>query len=135
MITPAFIYEFFHQYLLQPKYLALIATILVLASLFKGAILTLAHFKTFKKSLLVAFISNLLALIGAGIVLFLNIVISDQFIFFFSIFFGGIIGLDILLITVFKSKSSWFSGFLGILLYNLLIFSGISVTILLSLLA
>lgn len=135
MITPAFIYEFFHQYLLQPKYLALIATILVLASLFKGAILTLAHFKTFKKSLLVAFISNLLALIGAGIVLFLNIVISDQFILFFSIFFGGIIGLDILLITVFKSKSSWFSGFLGILLYNLLIFSGISVTILLSLLA
>lgn len=135
MITPAFIYEFFHQYILQPKYLALMGTILMLASLFKGAILTMAHFKTFKKSLLLAFISNLLALIGAGLILFLHIFISDQFVLFFSIFFGAILVLDILLITVFKGKSSWFSGFLGILLYNLLIFSGISVSILLSLLA
>ena len=135
MIRVGFVYEFFHHYLLEPKILALVITLFVLTSLFKGAIIHLANFKNFKKSLLIGFLSNFLAIISIGLVFFFNVFLTDQFIILFSIIVGFVILLDIILITIFKGKSSWFSGFLGVILYNLLLFSGISIAILLSLLS
>ncbi len=134
MITSTFLYDFFHNNLLQASYIALAATIYILLSLFKAAILTLSSYKKLKKAILIALLSNLLTLSTFIAILFFKIELTNSFIAFFGYSFGFAVLLDTLLITVFKGKSNWFSGFLGILLYNLLLFSGISVLFLFSLL-
>lgn len=134
MITTTYFYDFFHNNLLQASYIALGVTIYILLSLFKAAIFMLAKYKKFKNAILIALFSNLLTIASFIAIFFFKIEITTSFVAFYGLSFGFVVLIDTLLITIFKGKSNWFSGFLASMLYNLLIFSGISVLFLFSLL-